>query len=200
MIILVGASASGKTETAKSLVARHGMKKAVTCTTRPMRVGEKDGVDYFFLTPEGFAKKEANGFFVENTLYSGNHYGCGKDQIADDKCICVDPAGLKHFVAFNDDRIVSFFLSVPRDERAKRMKGRGDKPEDIEKRLRNDDTAFAGDGETVDADFKIEEHDGGIDEIADFVYGVYKTKQAYSDATAKAIATSLVLSGETDLG
>ena len=58
MIILVGASASGKTEIANILIKKYGYEKMVTATTRPMRVNEVNKVDYFFLTEEEFKTKK----------------------------------------------------------------------------------------------------------------------------------------------
>ena len=54
MILLAGPSASGKTEIAKILMKDFGIRKVVTHTTRPPRIGEKDGVDYHFVTREEF--------------------------------------------------------------------------------------------------------------------------------------------------
>ncbi len=48
MIILVGASASGKTEVAKLLARKYGIRKVVTHSTRPLRSGEVNAVDYLF--------------------------------------------------------------------------------------------------------------------------------------------------------
>jgi guanylate kinase len=76
MILLVGASASGKTEVAKDLYRLFGIKKAVTHTSRLPRPGEKDGVDYHFVDKETFLKLDSEGKMVENTFYNGNHYGC----------------------------------------------------------------------------------------------------------------------------
>ena len=55
MIILVGASASGKTEIAKILYKK-GYKKCVTTTTRQIRPSEVNGIDYHFITKEDFNK------------------------------------------------------------------------------------------------------------------------------------------------
>jgi guanylate kinase len=52
MIVLAGASASGKTEAAKMLAAKYGITKVITTTTRPMRVGEVHARDYFFVSKE----------------------------------------------------------------------------------------------------------------------------------------------------
>ena len=54
MIVLVGASASGKTELAKQLYQTYGYKKCITTTTREPRKNEVDGIDYHFLSQETF--------------------------------------------------------------------------------------------------------------------------------------------------
>ena len=74
MIVLSGASASGKTEVAKILAAKYGLIKVITTTTRPMRVGEVDGKDYFFISKEKFEELIRNDEFVEFTIYNGNYY------------------------------------------------------------------------------------------------------------------------------
>ena len=101
MIVLAGASASGKTEVAKLLAKKYGITKIVTTTTRPKRKGEVDGVDYFFVTPERFEEMIREGRFVEYTIYNGQMYGSTKDQIAKDKCVVIDPAGLRAYTSLN---------------------------------------------------------------------------------------------------
>ena len=83
MIVLVGESGSGKTTIQKEL-GKLGTKKVVTCTTRPMRVGEKDGEDYIFLSDKEFQKMIDDNGFVEHAEYRGWKYGtprksCGKE-------------------------------------------------------------------------------------------------------------------------
>lgn len=141
MIILVGASASGKTEIAKYLASAYGITKAITHTTRNMREGEVNGVDYFFVSKNEFLQLEANHELVESTFYNGNLYGCSKGQVADDKCIVVDPAGLEHFLALGQ-RVVAFYLDADEELRYARMLSRGDNPLDAEKRLENDRLIF----------------------------------------------------------
>ena len=60
MIIIVGASASGKTEITKVLIKDYNYHKCVTTTTRLPRVGEVDGKDYHFLNHETFMNKIKN--------------------------------------------------------------------------------------------------------------------------------------------
>ncbi|MBO4541500.1 MAG: guanylate kinase, partial [Bacilli bacterium] len=132
MILLIGASASGKTEVAKLLKNLFGIKKAVTHTSRKPRPGEKDGIDYHFVSDEEFQSLYAEGKLLENTLYTGNHYGCSKAELSDDKCVILDPNGLKAFLAQNNPRLITFFLEASEETRRKRMAIRGDAPEAIE--------------------------------------------------------------------
>ena len=74
MIVLAGASASGKTEAAKLLASKYGITKVITTTTRAMRNGEVNGRDYFFVDRDTFKKMIEEGRFVEYTEYNGNLY------------------------------------------------------------------------------------------------------------------------------
>lgn len=172
MILLCGPSASGKTEVAKLLREKYGIVKAITHTSRTPRVGEKDGVDYFFVSKEKFASLIPQGFFVENTLYNNNYYGCSKAQINDNKCVVVDPNGLKSFLALKDRSIVTFFLEASEETREKRMHGRGDKEADIAKRIAIDRTDFAS-SVVAPTDFRIQTDQKSLEEIADEVYHKY---------------------------
>ena len=112
MLILIGPSASGKTEVAKILAKKYNITKIVTYTTRQPRIHEVDGVDYNFVSLDEFAKLTEQDFFVETTYYNSNYYGTAKKDILDDKCIILDPNGLKSFLALNDKRIVTIILII----------------------------------------------------------------------------------------
>ena len=75
MIVLAGASASGKTEVAKELAKKYGITKVITTTTRDMRVNEVNGRDYFFVSKEEFERMVHDGCFVEYTVFNENLYG-----------------------------------------------------------------------------------------------------------------------------
>lgn len=142
MIILCGASASGKTEVAKYLQKECNIKKAVTNTTRNMRVNEKDGVDYYFLSKEEFFKLKDNDLLVEYTEYNGNYYGCSKKEVRDDKVVILEPSGVNSFLKLNDPHIVIFYLETSKEIRKSRMISRGDDLEFVNKRLELDDHHF----------------------------------------------------------
>lgn len=173
MIVLAGASASGKTEVAKELAKSFGVTKVITTTTRKMRVGEQNGRDYFFVTKERFLQMIEEGRFVEYTNYNDNLYGSTKDQIAANKCVVIDPAGLKAYIALNDPSIVTFFLDSLEETRYKRMLQRGDKEEDALNRIAHDRKAFHP-SNIADVDFHIDSETKTIEEVAQMVYENYK--------------------------
>ena len=172
MIVLSGASASGKTEAAKMLMAKYGIRKAITTTTRSMRVHEQDGRDYFFVTKEKFNQLIKEDKFVEYTNYNGNYYGSTKDQIANDRVVVIDLEGLKSYSRLNDKRIVTFYLSTCEEIRYKRMLERGDKEEDAKRRIENDRRVFDH-NQIPNVDYKIDSENRSIEEVADLVYQLY---------------------------
>jgi guanylate kinase len=173
MIVLSGASASGKTEAAKMLMAKYGIRKAITTTTRSMRIHEQNGRDYFFVTKEQFNQLIKEDKFVEYTLYNGNYYGSTKDQIANDRVVVIDLEGLKSYSALNDERIVTFYLSTCEEIRYKRMLERGDKKEDAIKRIENDRKVF-DDGQIPTVNYQIDSEQRSIEEVADLIYELYQ--------------------------
>ena len=83
LLILISApSGGGKTTLCQQLLARHPeMTRAITCTTRAPRPGERDGVDYYFLDPAAFARRVAEGGFLEHATVYGHSYGTPKSEV-----------------------------------------------------------------------------------------------------------------------
>lgn len=175
MIVLTGASASGKTVTALDLQKRHGLVKTITTTTREKRVGETDGVEYFFISKEEFQKRLAENRFVEHSLYNGNYYGCGVDQISDNKIVVLDPNGLHSFLKLKDKNIVSFLLIADESTRKSRMASRGDKEANIKQRIENDINDFSLE-KIGKVDFVINTENYTIGEVSDLIYKLYTEK------------------------
>jgi guanylate kinase len=83
LLILISApSGGGKTTLCQQLLkARPDMTRAVTCTTREPRPGEKDGVDYYFFSAAEFERRLAAGEFIENATVFGRSYGILKSEL-----------------------------------------------------------------------------------------------------------------------
>ena len=173
MIILCGASASGKTVTALELQKKYGLSKAITTTTREKRIGETDGVEYFFISKDEFQKRLKEDKFVETSLYNGNYYGCGIDQVADDKVVVLDPNGLHSFKKLKNKNIVTFLLVADENVRRERMNLRGDKSENIAQRIKNDIIDFSEE-KIGKVDFVVYTNNKTIEETADYIYQCYK--------------------------
>lgn len=75
LFVLIGPSGAGKTTLAEKAQQDGLAHRIITCTTRPPRPHEVSGQDYFFLTLDEFATREAQDEFVENEWIHGHRYG-----------------------------------------------------------------------------------------------------------------------------
>jgi guanylate kinase len=82
LIVISAPSGAGKTTVCQQLLsARPEMARAITCTTREPRTGERDGVDYYFLDPASFLKRVQAGNFLEHATVYGHSYGTLKAEV-----------------------------------------------------------------------------------------------------------------------
>jgi guanylate kinase len=82
LLVLSAPSGGGKTTIAKMLLqGRDDLGYSVSATTRPKRPGERDGVDYYFLTRDEFTRRQDSGEFLEWATYGGELYGTLKSEI-----------------------------------------------------------------------------------------------------------------------
>jgi guanylate kinase len=151
LLVLISApSGGGKTTLCQQLLAaRPQMTRAITCTTRGPREGERDGVDYYFLDATSFLKRLQAGNFLEHATVYGNSYGIlkaevlGKLRQGKDVLLNVDVQGAATIreKAQEDAELkralVSVFLTPPSlDIVEARLRKRGtDAPAVIQKRL-----------------------------------------------------------------
>ena len=173
MIILVGPSASGKTEIGKALCYKYGFKKFVTTTTRPKRVNEIEDIDYHFITLDQFKENIKNDNFIEYTIYNNNYYGTTKNEISLNTVLILEPDGLKAFNKLNIPSIISFYLECDEETRIKRMKSRLDNPESINERIKLDRSRFLN---LEGYDYKINSEKLSINEITEIIYKTYLNK------------------------
>lgn len=83
ILALMGPSGSGKDTVLKEVLKKNPKEfnKIINCTTRPMREGEVNGVDYFFISPETFAEQVLNFDMIEATNFNDWFYGTSKDAL-----------------------------------------------------------------------------------------------------------------------
>lgn len=120
------------------------MHFSISCTTRAPRGTEKNGVEYFFLTPEEFKAKIAEDAFVEyEEVYTDRFYGTLKSQVenqinnGENVVFDVDVKGGCNLKKIFDSEALSVFIQPPSvEELRRRLEGRAtDAPEVIEQRL-----------------------------------------------------------------
>ena len=77
IVALMGEAGSGKDTILHSIMEKYPsyFNEIISCTTRPPREGEKEGVNYYFLSIDEFTKKVLNGDMLEATEFNDWHYG-----------------------------------------------------------------------------------------------------------------------------
>jgi guanylate kinase len=138
--VVTGPSGVGKGTLIKSLLERiPGLELAVSATTRDPREGERNGVDYHFLSAEDFDRRVAAGEFVEHAVYAGNRYGTLRSELARPArgiVLEIDLQGARQ-VRVTLPEAVRIFIEPPSFEALEqRLRRRAaDTPEQIEQRL-----------------------------------------------------------------
>lgn len=173
MLVIVGPSACGKTQIVQQLIKSYHMEKLVTYTSRSMRKGEIDGRDYNFISTEEFMDKIDKGFFIEYVKYNDNYYGTPCSALTQNKVVILEPTGLKHYLEKARELINIVYLRCSKEVLKIRMINRGDKLEDIEKRLINDAKSFTSEIEDL-ADFVIDTTPSNVYDDAKRIYEYYK--------------------------
>lgn len=148
LFIVSGPSGSGKTTLCRRAEADGLTAYSISCTTRSPRPGEKDGVDYYFLSQEEFAAKVAAGEFLEHACVHGNSYGTLRSEVVRilesgrNVVMDIDVQGAASIRSCADPTIrrayADVYIHVPSAELEARLRGRQtDSEETILLRLRN---------------------------------------------------------------
>ena len=147
LIIISAPSGTGKSTIISWLMKEHpelNLAFSISCTSRAPRGTEKNGVEYFFLTPEEFRQRIDNDEFLEyEEVYEGRFYGTLKSQVerqleaGQNVVFDVDVKGGVNIKKFYGDKALSLFIQPPSiNELRKRLEGRAtDAPEVIDQRI-----------------------------------------------------------------
>jgi len=142
LIVISGPSGVGKSSIIDAVLDGTRSEFSVSATTRQPRRGETDGVDYHFITREGFLDAIASGQVLEWAEYGGNLYGTPRAPVEEairrgnSVILDIENDGAKQ-VRQAFPRSVLIFITPPDlEELEKRLRGRGDTADaDVEKRL-----------------------------------------------------------------
>lgn len=187
ILVIVGPSGSGKT-TLANLLEDHGITKVTTTTTRPMREGETNGVDYNFLSKEDFLERVEAGDFIEHASYNENYYGCQKSDI--EKAVAQAEVSESPAVSIvmeiegllsmrraldHDNNVRCLFMAPDPKKIADRLKERGMAQDDLDYRLLSIQKEAGNISLMRPSDMIIGDHT--LDELADIASAISANPQ-----------------------
>ena len=144
LIVVSGPSGVGKDTIVNKYLEKHPEDQlSISMTSRAIRDGEVDGVNYYYKTKEEFEKAIIDGDLLEYTLYNGNYYGTPKTEIEKrikngiNVILVIEVVGAKNVKEMMDDKCTLIFILPPSMKELKeRLINRGtDSLESIEGRM-----------------------------------------------------------------
>lgn len=143
LVVLSGPSGAGKDAVLDEMARRgHAFHRVVTCTTRPPRDTERDGIDYHFLSDAEFERLIAGNGLLEHAVVYGRHYGVPRQQVVDklaegiDVYVRTDVQGAASIKGLMPEAVLVFIAPSSLDDLEERLRARGsDDDERIARRL-----------------------------------------------------------------
>ena len=136
LVVISGCSGVGKgTVLGIMMEKRKDLKFSVSATTREPRDSETEGVHYYFVTKERFEEMIASGQMLEYSAHAANYYGTPRAQ-AEEKMatgsvlLDIEPNGAGQVKKAAPDAVLVFIMPPSMEELERRLRGRGDTPED----------------------------------------------------------------------
>lgn len=132
LIVVSGPSGAGKDSVCNLVASKNpNLWISVSCTSREMRNGEEEGVNYFYLTKDEFEEKIKNNDLLEYTVYNDNYYGTPLYKIKEklnegkDVVLVIDVQGALNVKKLYKDAIFIFILPPSMEELKNRLIKRG---------------------------------------------------------------------------
>ena len=181
LIVLSGPAGSGKDTVVQYLVEHHPeVEVSVSMTTRDKRPGEREGVNYYYISTEEFERRIAAGEALEYTNYCGNYYGTPKSEV--DKRIeygitvilVIEVVGAANVKRIYPGATTIFVLPPNMEELERRLRVRGSEDEaTIQKRLRRAETEIAR-----SADYDEHVVNDVVEDCADRIFSIIQNRLA----------------------
>jgi guanylate kinase len=141
LFVISAPSGTGKSTLCENLRATPDFIYSISCTTRPPRKGEENGIDYHFLSREDFERRIERGAMLEYAVVHGNYYGTLKETVREaleqgtDVLLDIDVQGAAT-IRKTDDALVSsslvdvFIMPPTSEELERRLRKRGTETEE----------------------------------------------------------------------
>lgn len=178
IVVLVGESASGKSTIEKLIKERNqSFTKVVSYTTRPMRSGEVNGIDYHFISEDEFSEMLKANAFIESAQYRGWNYGSAKSDYNDgnNHIVVLTPHGcrsLKRWANKSGVKVYSIYFDVDRRSRMVKILNRGDDIDEAYRRNISDVGQFDGFADEADYIVHNEKYEKDIETVYNEVVSV----------------------------
>ena len=178
LIIITGPSGVGKGTVVKELLDRNNdIWLSISATTRNPRVGEKDGLNYYFISEERFKDMIDKKEFLEWAQFAGNYYGTPLSTVNEKiekgfiVLLEIEVEGAKQIKEKFPESLSIFLLPPSKEELEKRIRNRGtEKEEAIDRRLSRANYEIASSDQF---DFVLTNHD--VDETVKEVFKIIKS-------------------------
>lgn len=179
VFVITGPSGVGKGTLIKRLLAAcPNLELSISATTREPREGERDGVDYHFLSPEEFERRVEEKDFLEFASYSGNRYGTLRSEVerrlegGHSVVLEIEVQGAQQVRAAKEDSVQIFIAPPDPSVLRQRLLGRGtDSEEAIDKRLEVAKQELA-----VQKDFDYQVVNDDLDRAAAELVGIVRSE------------------------
>lgn len=142
LLIVSGPSGAGKGTVVQHLIAKKDYALSVSATTRRPRPGEREGVHYFFKTPEEFLELRRQSRLLEWAEFCGNYYGTPRDYVerklerGENVILEIEVQGALQVKAKMPEAVMLFLMPPSWDELRHRLTGRGTEDEKtVEQRI-----------------------------------------------------------------